>query len=1005
MSLKYYDIINYSEYSIGSGSLRLSEIIKNPNNNKIAGLTDQATLSGIPFFLSECSNNGIKGIVGTTVSVTYVDEFVGQLILIAKNDNGYFNISKILSMMGEYHNEKIRKIDLNDILKNKEDILVVDGFSKSILDKQLNEIQKYKEIFKILKDNFNNNLIFTIQGHESDHEKEKNKFILKKITTVKDFNLKVFLSNNNRYAKKDERNLFLNRVYEFSELKGHSNDPEKINDSISKILEEYSTEDHILTGDELVKKREPLFNFLEKNNYLITEDFWIKNIEKINIFDKKVVIEKVVNRNLKDDLRLKWLDFRDSIPKEEHNKYLDRIKYELKIIEEMNYSDYFNLTNDITFEAHNLGYLTAIRGSGAGSLICKVLGLSNVDPIKYNLMFERFLNPERNELPDLDLDISHPLETLKKISEKYDNVANLVKFTKTKSAKITTEFVISSLRRFHNKKEDFNFQSSLNIIENKLKYLYKFLKYKKGDDLLLSNLIVNDEYWKKNYNSDNNFKRICNLALLHEGKIINKSINSSSIIVSKNKINNIISTFDNHSSNGLKLIAELTKDQSSFVKYDILSNQNLEKNLSILNQRGITNTKLTNNYSDENVYLFISKGHTFGLTQTNAQIGTNMCKEIKPSCFEDLIAINALIRFGYMDDNNKPEDYLIFLNGKNNPDAVIYKHPILKSILQETYGAFIYEEQVIRIAMEIGNLTFSEADKIRSTIKNKNNLHVDKLKEVILEYKEKFILGAKKLGINNQDANNIFLEIENKIGKFVFSKAHSAAYADIMYNQMYLKLKYPAEFMYAYCINKRKLKNGVVVEEGDHFKILKEFNDMGFIIKRPSINESDDKTKTITLISELRGVKYTTILASINDAFKSKDICSDVINERQINGSYRDLLEYIDRILPIYLKESYISPNINLKKVEEFIEDTKNLINIGAFDFSITKDFNFDINKIRTILLENINKIVSFVINFSEEEDFILDDTIDILPIEYFIEIEKNILNYSPCEINILKVK
>lgn len=266
MSLKYYDIINYSEYSIGSGSLRLSEIIKNPNNNKIAGLTDQATLSGIPFFLSECSNNGIKGIVGTTVSVTYVDEFVGQLILIAKNDNGYFNISKILSMMGEYHNEKIRKIDLNDILKNKEDILVVDGFSKSILDKQLNEIQKYKEIFKILKDNFNNNLIFTIQGHESDHEKEKNKFILKKITTVKDFNLKVFLSNNNRYAKKDERNLFLNRVYEFSELKGHSNDPEKINDSISKILEEYSTEDHILTGDELVKK---------ENHYLI---FWKKII-------------------------------------------------------------------------------------------------------------------------------------------------------------------------------------------------------------------------------------------------------------------------------------------------------------------------------------------------------------------------------------------------------------------------------------------------------------------------------------------------------------------------------------------------------------------------------------------------------------------------------------------------------------------------------------------------------------------------------------------------------
>jgi DNA polymerase-3 subunit alpha len=230
VSLNYSEILNYSDHSIGSGSLRIDEIIDNPINQQsgFVGLTDEATVIGVPDFVRKCIAKKIKPIVGTTISIAYKGEDVGKLTLLAKNNNGYENICKILSTIGEYHNTKKSVVDLETILDNSGDILIVDGAKQSILDKNQKDIGKYKEIFKKLKYFCGNNILFTIQSNKNVY---LNKLIYTIINKTSDAEIKVFASNNNRYLNKKSRSLFLNRVLEFSSFKDTKD--------ISLITDEY----------------------------------------------------------------------------------------------------------------------------------------------------------------------------------------------------------------------------------------------------------------------------------------------------------------------------------------------------------------------------------------------------------------------------------------------------------------------------------------------------------------------------------------------------------------------------------------------------------------------------------------------------------------------------------------------------------------------------------------------------------------------------------------------
>jgi DNA polymerase-3 subunit alpha len=972
VSLNYSEILNYSDHSIGSGSLRIDEIIDNPINqqNGFVGLTDEATVIGVPEFVKKCLKKKIKPVVGTTISVAYKGEDVGKLTLLAKNNNGYENICKILSTIGEYHNTKKSVVDLETILENSKDIFIVDGAKQSILDKNKKNIEKYKEIFKKLKYFCGENILFTIQSSKNQY---LNKLIYNIVNKTSDAKIRVFASNNNRYSKKEDRSLFLNRVLEYSHFKDTKD--------ISLITDEYSSDDHIHSADEIKSSKSTLMKaFADKGILMSSSD--LKNEIETIIFPDEPSIEKVVNHDLRDITRKKWAIKKESVPKNEQKIYINRLKKELKVIEANNFDDYFTATHDMVANYRSIGEKSTIRGSAGGSLVLHMLGISLVDPIKHGLLFERFLQ-DRDGIPDVDIDVSSVDKMLKQMKINYPdmNMARLMAFDTIKSAYIGTSFVIESERKFGLNKDDTTYINELDKVEKKIKELEKYKNKNNTDKNMLSYLLETNHFWKKEYSSSPIFKNVCDLSLSIEGLKINKGLNPGSMVFSKTPFQKTASTVSGKDADNMELV-QLDKHQDFYAKFDVLANLSLARIIdiekSLKNNGIILDTDDITTYDNEKAYEFISKGHTIGLHQLNGNIGTLLSKDIKPKSFTDIIAISALIRAGHS-AKYKSSEFKLFLQGKENESSINYKHELLKPILQETYGSILYEEQIMNIVTEISGLTSNDADKIRSAIK-KNK------KEVMDNYKPLFIKGALKKGILPEVSGQIYADIEAKFTQFVFNKSHATSYMDLAYKLMHLKMNYPAEFINAH-------KNVVKTED-----LVEELIDMGIAFKRPSINESEFDSRT----SKAHGKNkiYTTVLPSAESAFNNVSNYKKILMERDTFDTYKDIYEYTSRVLPLYLGNNVFAPNLEQLKIDEFKTETRNLIKIGALDSLAPSEIIQNIPLSRAFLNENIDKIVDFVLNPNSSNELNVNIPETYPNLDDIIKDEQSFLGFSPCSIN-----
>ncbi|SOC36573.1 DNA polymerase III subunit alpha [Ureibacillus acetophenoni] len=571
--------------------------------------------------------------------------------------------------------------------------------------------------------------------------------------------------------------------------------------------------------------------------------------------------------------------FQGNIPNEE---YLDRLRYELSIINSMGYADYFLIVSDFMKYAHKERILTGPgRGSSASSLVAYALQITQVDPIKYGLLFERFLNPERISLPDIDIDFvdTRRNEVIEYVAKKYGtkHVAQIITFG-TLSAKAVARDVARM----------FNFESET------LEMISKLIPNKLG--ITLKEAYASSEKLRNWIEGEEIRKRWFSVALKLEGLPRNSSTHAAGVILSPVPLVEVVPIEKGHDDIYLTQWSMQEVEKQGLLKMDFLG----LRNLTILEQirKSIQYTEHVeidfNNIplNDQKTYELLQQGDTTGIFQLESEGMQNALREIKPTQILDIVAVNALYRPGPM------EFISTYARRKANKEPVIMPHPVLESILKETYGIIVYQEQIMQIAHVLAGFTFGQADLLRRAVSKK------KL-DILNEQKESFVTGSIRQGFSKQVAEEVY-DLIVRFANYGFAKSHAVAYSLISYQMAYLKANYPVHFYAALMTNS-------IGNPDKIFQYILEAKNKGIEIERPSIQKSYrhfvvENGKIRCSLSIIKGV--------------SQNFLKKLLGVRQANGKYfEDIFELATSLSAATFTRKEIEPLIKAGALDDFGKD------------------------------------------------------------------------------------
>ena len=607
-------------------------------------------------------------------------------------------------------------------------------------------------------------------------------------------------------------------------------------------------------------------------------------------------------------------------------KYKERLSHELKIITEMKYASYFLIVSDyIKWAKKNDIPVGPGRGSGAGSLVAWCLSITDVDPIKFNLIFERFLNPDRISMPDFDIDFCEEKRDLvfDYLTNKYkDSVAHIITFGKLKA-----RMVIRDVGRVMGL--PYGFVDSIS----------KMIPFDPSRPLSLLECINTEPRLQKLINDDLRVKKLVDLSLKLEGLNRNVATHAAGVVIADKKLTETVPLYKDSSADLLLPSTQFdmySAENAGLIKFDFLGLKTLtviNKTQKLINKKD-KNFKIEKiNYEDQKVFDLLSSGKTVGLFQLESAGMRDALTNMKPNHIEDIIALVALYRPGPM--SNIPT-YNDCKHGKQKPD---YLHPLLEEILRPTYGVIIYQEQVMQIAQKLSGFTAGEADILRRAMGKKKRAELEK-------QKQRFIDGAVKNNIGKEVAASIFLKIE-PFAEYGFNKSHAAAYAIIAYQTAYLKCYYPHEFFSASMTmdisNQSKL--------GEFYEELRRLN---INIVRPDINKcfadfKSDEKNFFYALGAIKAVGYDSI--------------SNVIDERRKNGNFKSINDFVKRINPKDLNKLQLEGLVKSGAFDNINSNRQALFN--SIPNFIIKSKSFFENKI-------MNQIDLFELSDDVEEDIVL---------------------------------
>lgn len=880
----------HTEYSLLDGFSRVKTLVKRAKEKGMSAvaITDHGCMFGAIDFYKAAKAEGIKPIIGCEVYTAprkltdkdpNYDKHQGHLVLLAKDMTGYKNLIKIVSKSyvdGFYYKPRT---DMDELKKHSQGLIALSAclagdVPRAIMNGNYDKARKlameYRDIFG------NGNYYLEIQDHGLPEQKQVNTEVVR---LSRELNIPLVATNDVHYVDKDDAKIqdilmclqMQKTIDDENRMKFPSDEFYlKSREEMEQLFPEL--EEALDNTNEIAERCNVEFEF---NKYHLPR-YDVPEGYTTNGYFRELCQKGLVER------------YGEDCPEE----YKERLEYELNTIENMGYVEYFLIVWDfINFAKQNNIMVGPGRGSAAGSIVAYTLKITDIDPMKYSLLFERFLNPERVSMPDIDIDFCYERreEVIDYVKRKYgeDHVAQIITFG-TMGAKIAIRDVARVL----------------NVSYNKADQIAKEIPFELG--MTIDKAMDSNPTLVELYESDAEAREVIDISKRLEGTLRHASTHAAGVVIARNPVDEYVPLYK-HQDSITTQFTMTTLEELGLLKMDFLGLRTLTVirdalDLIELNRdiKGYTEhidfSKME--YDDDEVFETLSQGNTLGVFQLESSGMRNFMKQLKPNSFEDIVAGISLFRPGPMDS------IPTYIENKNNPEKVTYINDKLRPILEVTYGCLVYQEQVMQVVRDLAGYSYGRSDLVRRAMSKKKMDVMEEERQYFIHGKfddegNIEIPGCIRNGISEEDANKIFDDMID-FARYAFNKSHAAAYGVLAYETAYLKVHYPVEFMAA-------LMTSIMGNSDKVVEYIRECNAIGIPVNPPDINKSFSKFS-------VEGDSIRFGLAAVKNV--GVNIIENIVKEREENGEFKDFVDFAKRL---------DTKDTNKRVVES-------LIKCGAFD-------------------------------------------------------------------------
>ncbi|MDF2567416.1 MAG: dnaE [Oscillospiraceae bacterium] len=949
MSDKFVHLHVHSEYSLLDGACRIKplvEYVKELGQTAIA-ITDHGCMYGVIDFYKECKKQGIKPIIGCEVyvaprtrfdKVNKIDSSPHHLILLCKNNIGYQNLIKLVSLgsIDGFYNKP--RIDHELLEQYHEGLICLSACLAGEIPRQLlaDDYEKAKETTLFYKNTFGKeNYYIEIQDHGI---KEQKQIIPSLISLAKELDVGIVATNDAHYIKKDDYKMQTVLI------------AIQTNTMVGEGSLEFSTNEFYIKSYEEMHALFPAYEEAFSNTVKIAEQCNVEfefGVTKLPLFvapNGQDNTEYFVGL-CKEGLHKRY----GENPSEEIKQ---RMEYELDIIIRMGYVDYYLIVYDFIHFARQQGIPVGPgRGSGAGSLAAYCVEITDIDPIKYGLLFERFLNPERISMPDFDIDFCNERrqEVIDYVVDKYgsDHVAQIITFG-TMAARGAIRDVGRALGMPYQ------------TVDTLAKMIPMVLH------MTIEQALKESKELKELYDKDNAIKELIDTARKLEGMPRHASTHAAGVVITREAVNYYVPVQKSDEA----IITQFTMttlEELGLLKMDFLGLRNLTviRDCEEMIQAHTPDFHIENiDVADKQVFEMLSAGLSQAVFQLESPGMKQVISQLKPVCIEDLIAVISLYRPGPM------ESIPQYIKNRHHPDMIKYKHSSLQNILNVTYGCIVYQEQVMQIFRELAGYSYGRADLVRRAMSKKKH-------DVMEQERKNFIhgkinddgsvecVGCVKNGVDEKTANDIFNEMSS-FASYAFNKSHAAAYALVAYQTAFLKCHYTKEYMCAWLTSIMDNTDKLIVN-------IEECGKLGIKVLPPSINES-----SLGFTVSRENIRFG-LLAVKN---VGRGLINNILTERTKNGDFRNLFDFCERMHGRDLTKRTI----------------ESLIKCGAFDGlgsnrrEMLAVYETMLDNIDVSIRKNIEGQINFFSVGEEKNTEFVIPSLEEYPLKQLLDMEKEII-------------
>jgi DNA polymerase-3 subunit alpha len=890
--MEYIPLQVASEYSLLESSCRIDRLVKKAKelNLKAIALTDHNVMYGVIPFYKVCKAQGIKPIIGLKVNVKLGTEAndTAQLVLLAKDQTGYQNLLKISSRIMLNTKEAFQELAISEaqLKKYSEGLIAISTGLKGVAQRFLihnkreiagRTIQRYQTMFA-------SGFYLGLQDHGLAEEKTLN---LEVINSARQFDIELVVTQDIYYL--DEGDAFAHECLLCIKSGVKITDPKRPRMKSEQHFFK-APQDIINQFTHIPEAIENTSKIAEMCNVDITlGKYVLPRYPLEGDTDSTTYLRKLCEKGLK----VRYSRITDEIK--------ERLDYELFIINKMGFNDYLLIVWDFMDYSHKNNIMTGPgRGSAAGSIVAYLLRITDVDPIEHDLLFERFLNPERVSMPDIDIDFpdNRREEVIQYVMKKYGSmhVAQIITFGTLAARSAIRD--VGRVLGTDNKLVD----KLAKLIPSGVTLGRAYKESKEFRSLI-----------QQNSKADELFK----IAETIEGLPRHASTHAAGVVMSEEPLPNTVALQSGHEGVPLTQFDMEAVEDVGLLKMDFLGLRNLSLLEGILQLvKDATGKEVHLDdipYNDPKTFDLLSKGDTTGIFQLESDGMRRVLQRLKPNCFEDIVAVNALYRPGPM------ENIPIFIKGKNESDTVEYPLPDLKPILERTYGVIVYQEQIIQIASKMAGFSLGEADLLRRAVAKKK-------REILDQERVHFIKGANSLGYLENDANRIY-DLIVQFANYGFNRSHAVAYSVISYRLAYLKANYPLFFM-------ASLLSSTITHAGKVAQYIQECKQKQIIVRPPSINKS---SFLFSVVDD--GIRVGLLMIKNVGA----SAVQEIVHARS-QKPFQDLFDFCTRI--------------SVKTVNQRVIET--LILAGCFD-----EFGYD----RATLLASLEHAMEYGVAYQKQEN------------------------------------